>query len=312
MRLPVTFLMPVKNGRDFLVKSLANINSIANPNDEILVIEDHSTDGTDAILHSMKSSMENLVVLSNPNSGLVAALNFGLAEAKYNAIARVDVDDTYQLNRINKQMESFASSTVAVFSDYKFVSANESNLGTIFSAIHPIAVSASLISSQRTAHPSVIFSRQAVVQVGGYREADFPAEDLSLWLRLSRVGDLRSVPLPLLNYRINPQGISITRRSEMLKKKNLILKEIRINKHDLDQMESSIPDILASYESLSNESERRILLARDLFNISEFDQNYIHLQKISLGILGKELVSGRLLPKASRLLIEKLRRRKLR
>jgi glycosyltransferase involved in cell wall biosynthesis len=312
MRSPVTFLMPVRNGSDFLIDSLANIDAMADSGDEILVINDHSSDDTDEILHSMKSKMKNLVVLNNPSSGLVNALNFGLEEASNNLIARADVDDTYQIDRINKQINSFTSSTVAVFSDYTFVSPGKSNLGTIYSAVHPLAVSASLVSSQRTAHPSVVFSREAVIQVGGYRESDFPAEDLSLWLRLSRVGELRSVPLPLLNYRINPQGISATRRSEMLMKKTSLLSEISINKHDLNQMENSIPDILASYESISNDSERRILFARDLLTISKLGKKNIHLQKVSLAILRKELISGRLLPKTSKLLIEKLRRRQLR
>ena len=312
MRSPVTFLMPVRNGRDFLIDSLANIDAMADSSDEILVINDHSSDGTDEILHSMKSIIKNLVVLNNPSSGLVKALNFGLEEASNNLIARVDVDDTYQIDRINKQIDSFTSSTVAVFSDYTFVSPDKSNLGTIYSAVHPLAVSASLVISQRTAHPSVVFSREAVIQIGGYRESDFPAEDLSLWLRLSRVGELRSVALPLLNYRINPKGVSATRRSEMLMKKTLLLKDIGINKHDLEQMENSIPDILASYDSISNDSERRILFARDLLTISKVGKKNIHLQKASLGILRKELISGRLLPKTSKLLIEKLRRRQLR
>jgi len=308
----VTFLMPVRNGRDFLIDSLANIDAMADSSDEILVINDHSSDGTDEILHSMKSKMKNLVVLNNPSSGLVNALNFGLEEASNNLIARADVDDTYQIDRVNRQIDSFTSSTVAVFSDYTFVSPNKSNLGMIYSAVHPLAVSASLVSSQRTAHPSVVFSREAVIQVGGYRESDFPAEDLSLWLRLSRVGELRSVPLPLLNYRINPKGVSATRRSEMLMKKTLLLREIGINKHDLDQMENSIPDILASYDSISNDSERKILFARDLLTISKLGKKNIHFQKASLRILRKELISGRLLPKTNKLLIEKLRRRQLR
>ena len=98
----------------------------------------------------------------------------------------------------------------------------------------------------------------------------------------------------------------------MLMKKTLLLKDIGINKHDLEQMENSIPDILASYDSISNDSERRILFARDLLTISKVGKKNIHLQKASLGILRKELISGRLLPKTSKLLIEKLRRRQLR
>jgi len=312
MRLPVTFLLPVKNGKDFLAHSLANISWMAGQSDEILVIDDHSDDGSDSILDSFKLSMKNLVVLDNPGSGLVSALNFGIAVATNNLIARVDVDDTYLSNRIDKQLECFNPSTVAVFSDYTFFSTKDRDLGTIYSAVHPLAVSVSLVSSQRTAHPSVVFSREAAVEVGGYRESDFPAEDLSLWLRLSRVGEFRSVPLPLLNYRMNPLGISSTKRSEMLNKKTFLLNEIGLNTSDLGRVENSIPDILTAYENLTNKSERSILLAKDLFSISKLDKNYANFQTLGFSILREELLSGHFLPKTSKLLIEKLKRRYLR
>ena len=312
MGLPVTFLMPVKNGQDFLNDSMLNILAMATAQDEILVVDDQSTDRTKFTLDVFRETVSNLVVLSNPRPGLANALNFGIKQATNNIIARVDVDDSYAANRISKQLEYFTSTTVAIFSDYKFFSTECSDLGTVYSAVNPIAVSASLISSQRTPHPSVVFSRESVIEVGGYRESDFPAEDLSLWLRLSRVGELKSVPLPLLNYRMNPHGVSATKRTKMIKKKNSLIFEIGLNDSDLEKLENSIQDILLSYQSDTYGSERRILFAKDLLKISKTYKRHQHLRNFSADILLRELLSGDLLPIARRLAIEKIKRARLR
>ena len=103
-RAPVTFLMPVKNGALFLRNSLSNIQQMAEPNDEILVIDDASTDETPSILRGFAGQSVNLVILNNPKPGLVNALNLGVKESQHKIIARVDVDDIYQLDRISKQI----------------------------------------------------------------------------------------------------------------------------------------------------------------------------------------------------------------
>ena len=116
-RAPVTFLMPVKNGALYLIDSLNNIQKMAEPNDEILVVDDASMDETPSILRGFTSQRGNLVILDNPKPGLVNALNLGVKESQHKIIARVDVDDVYPSDRISKQIVGFENSTVAMFSD---------------------------------------------------------------------------------------------------------------------------------------------------------------------------------------------------
>lgn len=60
------------------------------------------------------------------------------------------------------------------------------------------------------AHPSVIFRKQAVMELGGYREGPFP-EDYDLWLRLHHAGRrMEKLPDVLLRWREYPQRTSRT------------------------------------------------------------------------------------------------------
>ena len=311
-RAPVTFLMPVKNGAQFLRNSLSNIQQMAEPNDEILVIDDASTDETPSILRGFTSKSSKLVILNNPNPGLVNALNLGVKESQHKIIARVDVDDVYQLDRISKQIEGLETGTVAIFSDYSFFSPIATNLGQIVSGVFPSAVSASLISSQRTPHPSVMFSKEAVLEVGGYRVEDFPAEDLSLWLRLSRIGDLRSIPENLLSYQLNPIGVSNTKRTEMLWKKQNLLKDIGINPKDFERLLLEAQIYAGAYEEFSFSTERRLLLARDLFLIGKNQRISNRFINLALRVLSKDILNGAFLTSTAGLTLEKSRRNRIR
>ena len=311
-RAPVTFLMPVKNGAHFLRNSLSNIQQMAEPNDEILVIDDASTDETPSILRGFTSQSSKLVILNNPNPGLVNALNLGVKESQHKIIARVDVDDVYQLDRISKQIEGLETGTVAIFSDYSFFSPIATNLGQIVSGVFPSAVSASLISSQRTPHPSVMFFKEAVLEVGGYRVEDFPAEDLSLWLRLSRIGDLRSIPENLLSYRLNPNGVSNTRRTEMLWKKQNLLKDIGVNPKDIERLLLEAQIHAVTYEEFSFSTERRLLLARDLLLVSKTQINSHRFINLALRILSKDILNSAFLSSTVDLALARSRRNRIR
>lgn len=286
----VTFLMPVKNGDIFLENSLRLIESLSCEGDEILIVNDKSTDRTSEILKEFSILNQRISVLNNTNTGLVNALNLGIKNARNNLIARVDVDDLYMSNRISSQLAVFDSSTVAVFSDYSLFSDSRGDLGLIVSAVYPIPTSCSLIASQRTPHSSVIFSRDAVIEAGGYRNEDFPAEDLSLWLRLSRLGHLKSVPETLLKYRLNPLGITSMQRHNMLIKKESLLQTIKVNPVDIDKLRAEALEISNLYTNHVYASSRRILLAKDMVAIGRRYKKGRELEIRGARILSSELI----------------------
>ncbi len=258
-------LLPVRNGESFLHESLENLFQMISTEDEILVINDGSTDSTSHILEEYRKLDERVTVLNIPPSGLVKALNKGLEVAKNEVIARADVDDLYALERLDLQASYLQShpEVGAVFSDYTFFSSSADNLGYMSTGVVSFATKLSLIDAFRTPHPSVTFRRSAVLHVGGYLEEEFPAEDLGLWIRLSSRYQLGSIPMPLLNYRLNPKGISASRQMAMRDKKNQLLRSLNYSRLLADNL-NSYREVQNAYQGLNHRDDRLALHNLDL------------------------------------------------
>jgi glycosyltransferase involved in cell wall biosynthesis len=264
-RKSVTFLMPVKNGVKFLDISLHGLSQSCSSFDEIVIVDDHSTDGTHEILMQWASTQPNARIFANPGVGLVDALNFGISVAKHEWIARFDVDDIYEINRIEEQMSIVEDATVAVFADYLNQSSDGNDLGIIRTAIHPAYTELSIISGQRLAHPSVIFLKSAVEKAGLYRREDFPAEDLGLWFRLISFGNFVSYPKPLLKYRISNNSITSVKQVQMRMQRDRIVKDgVPLLKNLINNMSTNPSKIYSMYRGYANSNERRILCYRDI------------------------------------------------
>jgi len=275
----ITGVLPVYNGEKFIDASLPLILRNLNTEDELVIIDNGSTDGSTKKLHKWinHDPRVNLIVTKTP--GLVEALNLGIKESSNNWIARFDIDDNYDPNRIKLQRAALNNEVVAIFTDYDFFSELHDYLGTIPSAIDADAVAISLISSQRTAHPSVLFSKEAVINAGSYRAIDFPAEDLSMWLRMSRLGDLISIPKTLLHYRLSAGSITNTNRNEVKKITKKLLMDIGINQKKVISLIENFESVIELYKKNNYARERELLILKDLYHLSKNIRTETKLRK---------------------------------
>lgn len=277
----ITGVLPVHNGEKFIDISLPAILRNLNANDELVIIENGSTDNSNEKLQKWVNIDSRINLIASKKSGLVKALNLGIIESSNNWIARFDIDDNYEPDRLKYQRASLNEKVVAIFTDYDFFSDSYNYLGTIPSAIDANAVSVSLISSQRTAHPSILFNKEAVINAGGYREIDFPAEDLSLWLRMSRIGDLVSVPKTLLHYRLSADSITGKRRVESKEMTRKLLTEIGINQRNILGLVENFDTVQQLYTQHNYTRERELLMLRDLYYLSKNMHNNKLMKKIN-------------------------------
>jgi glycosyltransferase involved in cell wall biosynthesis len=274
----ITHLMPVKNGGIYLVETLRSITDNARHDDEILVINDGSSDETLGILNEALRKLSNLRVISTKGVGIVKSLNLGISESSNEWVARYDVDDFYSKNRVLKQRALISNKVAAIFCDYELILDNGISTGLIPSAVDNLATVVSLLFSQQTPHPGVILNKNYVLAAGGYLESDFPAEDLSLWLRMSRYGQLISVPEVLFRYRISNSSTSGSRQIEVKNKKSMILQkyglpidQIQLNFHELNET-------FAKYSQLNLTNERKLLFLR---NVRKLNKMYPNLGRVN-------------------------------
>jgi len=102
----VSVIIPVFNAEDWIKASINSILSQTWNALEIIVINDGSTDQTLQILQSYKD--ERVRIFSKKqNEGIVSALNKGLELADGNFLARMDADDTSNVDRFERQVRYF-------------------------------------------------------------------------------------------------------------------------------------------------------------------------------------------------------------
>jgi glycosyltransferase involved in cell wall biosynthesis len=180
-------IIPTYNRLPFLQRAVASVQAQTFTNYELIVVDDGSTDQTDAWLQ-----LEDIRFCRIPHSGVSAARNFGVQQAKGEWLCFLDSDDRWLPQKLQKQF-AFIQDNPAydlVHGDEIWirngVRVNPHNKhrkegGDIFVR----SLELCLIS------PSVAaIKRQTFLDLGGFRE-DFPAcEDYDLWLKFTAIREV--------------------------------------------------------------------------------------------------------------------------
>ncbi len=94
----VSVIIPVFNGEDFIREAIENVLSQKYPALEIIIINDGSTDGTEAIIKQLPVDIR---YFTQDNNGPSAARNKGIRDASGEFITFLDADDLWPENNLN-------------------------------------------------------------------------------------------------------------------------------------------------------------------------------------------------------------------
>ncbi len=266
----ISAVIPVRNGEEYIEASFEQVTANLEQNDEAIYVVNGSSDGTLEKITRLAENDKRIRIVTLGDTGLISALNVGIGEAQNSWIARFDVDDLYRPDRLQKQRTAISKETVAIFSDYSVVGKDLRDLGMIPSGINNLPTMISLYGANRTPHPSALFSKEAFMEAGMYKVEDFAAEDLGLWLRLTRTGEFRSIPLPLLRYRLHGNStVAANRRIALFNTKRL-LTDTGISKQILDDAFDKANEVVLGYESVVFEEERTVLFLLNLHQSTRY------------------------------------------
>ena len=249
--------------------------------DELVLINDGSEDISKKKLRKLENNDSRIKVINKNHSGLVETLNYGIRHCENDLIARADIDDRYSSKRISRQVQFMATNRncAAVFSDYQILSADGRDLGIIPTSISPLLTRFSLLNPQRTPHPSVMFRKTAITGLGGYRAEDFPAEDLSLWINLSKSFEIATIPETLLFYTLHKANITSKHQNQMIKNTRFLLEEF-VKTLSIDAILDEADETFEVYNSTSHTISRKVLFFRDLSKYLKMSQA-VGIQKLT-------------------------------
>jgi glycosyltransferase involved in cell wall biosynthesis len=204
----ITVLMPVHNGATHLAEAIQSILNQTQPDLELLIVDDASTDHSISIIHSFKDSRIHLI--SSPERlKLSGALNLGLTHAQGRYIARMDADDISLPHRLAIQTQFMEQHPdIGLMGSWIRYFGGNSHAILRRPLTHDDIKAFSLFDTP-FAHPTVIFrrdlfTRHALRFDGSY----FPTEDYELWTRALQHITTANLPQVLLRYRVH--GNSLT------------------------------------------------------------------------------------------------------
>lgn len=210
----VTVLMTVYNGLPYLAESVESVLRQTYADFEFLIVDDASTDRSAELIESYRGRRIRLL-RNERNLGQAQSLNRGLRESNGEYVARLDQDDRSRPDRLAEQVRAFekdpALSIVATWG-YRIDTHGKrtgdrrgvvNNRGDFLGQL--------LVRRCPFLHPSAMYRRQPVLDLGGYDPGFAPSEDYELWTRLATKGaQAYVIPKPLVEFRVHSGQQSFT------------------------------------------------------------------------------------------------------
>lgn len=213
MAATVSVVIPCHNAAPYLRETFRSIAAQTVPVDEVVFVDDGSTDGSAEVA---RSAGVPVVIVEQPNRGVGAARNEGIRRASGDLIALLDADDVWHPDKIRKQVEYFdrhgdvgaAVTSVARFS-------NSTSEPIPFLSVDDAKMRASVPRDYlvRTwVNQSAVIFRAPVARATPYPTHTGDSEDMIHAVELRLSTPIGAVPETLAYYRQHPR--QATQRSD--------------------------------------------------------------------------------------------------
>jgi len=208
----VSVLIAAFNVENYITECLESVDNQTAAPDEIIIINDGSTDGT--LLRILEWSSRTSIpskVITQENRGITKTRNRLLKMANYELIAFLDSDDYWVSNHLEKMKAAFCenSNIVCCFSDASAFNDQELTVTSYLNRSNVIELefkeknSLRILTERITKElipgcfihlNSSIFLRESAVEIGLFDESLPLSEDRDFFIRLSNYGDWAYYP----------------------------------------------------------------------------------------------------------------------
>ncbi|MEG0153259.1 MAG: glycosyltransferase family 2 protein [Cellulosilyticaceae bacterium] len=212
----VSIIIPLYNKEKQIATTIQSVWRQTFQDYEIIIVNDGSTDNSVKEIEAMRDTRIRLI--HQENSGVSAARNRGISEAKYELIAFLDADDEWKPQYLETQYELYRKyPNCSVYaSNYEFRDNENHTHSTIikkllFDESNGILTNYFEISSY--SHPplwtsAVMVRKEAIIKVGCFPLGVKSGEDLLVWARLAHHFEIAYNRKPLSVYQLVPDSLT--------------------------------------------------------------------------------------------------------
>lgn len=185
----VSVIIPTYNRATLLCDAINSVFAQSYTNFELIVIDDGSTDNTDAIINSFQD--DRLVYVRQENNGRSAARNKALSMASGRYIAFLDSDDLYLPDKLERQVNYMAThpSIGMLYTSAQCINEHGEQLkGHVYlaSAEGHIYKDVAFFQPVTITLPTVMVRKEVFDSVGFFDEGMDRFEDTDMWRRIAK------------------------------------------------------------------------------------------------------------------------------
>ena len=192
----ISVVIPTYNRYEFLKRALESVYAQTHTPEEVIVVDDGSTDNTSQI----QKDFPNIIYLYQENGGVSSARNVGIKNANFEWIAFLDSDDEWDENKLKFQVEFHKNNPKILMSytDERWVrDSKEIKIPKKFKKyggdIFEECLSHCIIAPSAT-----LIHKDLLEIVGVFDESLEVCEDYDLWLRVALENEIGLVDKKLI------------------------------------------------------------------------------------------------------------------
>ncbi len=246
----VSVVMSVYNDERYLGEAVESVLTQTFDDFEFIIVNDGSTDSSRDISLSYDDSRIRLID-NQKNLGLPSSLNNAIRVAAGAYVARQDADDVSLPDRLAKQVQRLEEDASLAMVGCWWMHCDED--GDVFTTReipdNDAVIKSKLINCNiKFAHGSLMFTKDALIRIGGYDERFTFTQDLDLMLRMAKLGyAFASVDEYLYKFRNSRNQNAFKRRCQSR------YRALAYDRYFSDQ-EVQIPDVLSEERVNSGDS----------------------------------------------------------
>lgn len=213
----ISIVIPCYNSEGFVKTAVCSALDQTYSTEEVICIDDGSTDGTLEVLRSLREETDDLIIHSQENQGICGARNTGLERARGEYVAFLDHDDVLHPRKLEHQAELIANCSFRpdfVAAAYEEVYPN-SERETRTKRINTTDPWVGLVHARLGRTSSNLWNASSVREVGAWRDDDGLSLDTGLMFRmLKQGGRLIKDSIPRTTRYVRDRSASMTDRRE--------------------------------------------------------------------------------------------------
>ena len=208
----VSVIIPAFNAEVTLARTLDSVALQTRAPNEVVLVDDGSTDGTAELARAFASRIPMLRVISTPNRGVSEARNLAIEESSSEVIAPLDSDDIWHPTYLEKMVgryEERGGAVGLVYAGFRLIGMDDRVVRTSSHYVTEGSAFYQMLLLNFVGNGSgMVFGRRQAIEVGLYDTARSGNEDYRLQLLLAWNHPVSGVAEYLVGYRDRPGSLS--------------------------------------------------------------------------------------------------------